>query len=109
MLRTALVMPSSPQAQLQSDTFPADGETRSKRTPRSFYGTVLPFLAEDLDQDALLPLFQDLKPCLLKPDDSQLPGDLSMFLLLHFGKGKADVQASIDKPWKAPLLPRVFL
>lgn len=29
MLRSALVMPSSPQAQLQSDTFPADGGSRS--------------------------------------------------------------------------------
>lgn len=32
-----------------------------------------------------------------------------MFLLLHFGKGKADVHTSIVKCWKAPLQVQVFL
>lgn len=72
-----------------------------------FCRVVLAYLAEDLSWDALLPLSQVLEPSLLQPDDAQLPGDPLMFILLHFGKGKADVQSLTDECWKAPLLAHV--
>lgn len=59
-------------------------------------------------RSGLLPISQVFKPLLLQPDNSQFPGDPLIFILLLFGKGKANVLSLTDECWKAPLLAQVL-
>lgn len=72
-----------------------------------FCRAVLVFLAEELARAPLLPLSRVFKRSLSQLDNSQLPGDPLMSILLLFGKGKADALSLTEGCWKAPQLTQV--